>query len=81
MPTIDPGTPAAVIAWLTAESSRCATASSTGFAASDEAGAAVVDNWGDPDSPAHPEAANSTVVTAKAITGALIASQVMRMRC
>jgi hypothetical protein len=66
------------MAWLIAASSRCARASFNGFAASDEAGGLVADDCGDVDSSAQPDAASSTAVTARAITRALIASQIIR---
>ena len=62
-----PGTPAAVVAWLTAVSSRCAKASVIGRSTSDEAGGALADGCGDVGSPAQPDAARSSIaVTTRA---------------
>ena len=71
---IAPGTPAAVIAWLTAASSRCARASFICFAVSDEAAELVADDCGGVDLSAQPEVASSTAVTAGTIIRVVIAS-------
>jgi hypothetical protein len=69
---------AAVIAWLTAASSRCASASFIGFAVSEVAGGLVVDDCGF-DSSAQPDVATSTTaITARAIIRALIARHNIR---
>src|ERR1700746_1823534 len=72
MPTIAPGIPAAAMVWLTAASSRCTTASGIGRA--------VVDDRGEVESLAQPDTTSSAAITARAITRALIARQVMRKR-